>query len=199
MQNQGILTKSKDFIQEFTLENIYQSGIVLRIRASSAAIIFQEDIAELVAQKGVYLSISIQFLQTAAQIPIRLVGNQFLILLEIIGHGGYDFLVDRKELCILQCPMLEEVDPCHMVLDQEDAVVVPVVGTAILFQDAETFLEIRNFRIFRTCRNVRNTGTVRTHLCLANICDTCQAQYDYHDYLFQNFNNFRLLFPIIFK
>ena len=76
---------------------------------------------------------------------------------------------------------------------------VLVVGTAILFQDAETFLEIRNFWIFRTCRNVRNTGTVRTHLCLANIRDTCQAQYDYHDYLFQNFNNFRLLFTIIFK
>ena len=112
-------------------------------------------------------------------------GNQFLILLEIIGHGGYDFLVDRKELCILQCPMLEEVDPSYMVLDQEDAVVVPVVGTAILFQDAETFLEIRNFWIFRTCRNARNTRTVRTHLCLANIRDTCQAQYDYHDYLFQ--------------
>ena len=53
-------------------------------------------------------------LQTAAQIPIRLVGNQFLILLEIIGHGGYDFLVDRKELCILQCPMLEEIDPIHV-------------------------------------------------------------------------------------
>ena len=45
-----------------------------------------------------------------------------------------------------------------------------------IFCKQEAFLEIRNLRTVKTHRNDRIFPIIRTHLSLANICDTCQAQ-----------------------
>ena len=45
-----------------------------------------------------------------------------------------------------------------MIPEQEDAVVILVIDTAILFQESETFLEIRNFSTIGTNWGLAETG-----------------------------------------
>ena len=65
-------------------------------------------------------------------------GNLLTFLLEVIGNGVDNLPVSQEEMRILQGTALEEIGPCHMVLEQEDAVIVSVIDTAILFQESET-------------------------------------------------------------
>ena len=86
----------------------------------------------------------------------------------------YNLLVSQKKLRILHGTALEEIGPCHMVLEQEDAVIVSVIDTAILFQESETPLEIRDF------------STIGTHWGLAENGDANQPEYHYKKQLPQN-------------
>lgn len=81
---------------------------------------------------------------------------------------------------ILHGTALEEIGPCHMVLEQEDAVIVSVIDTAILFQESETPLEIRNFRTAGTCWGLAENG------------DANQPEYHYKKQLPQNQKYFYL-------
>lgn len=94
-------------------------------------------------------------------------GNLLTVLLEVIENDVDNLPVNQEEMRILQGTALEEIGPCHMVLEQEDAVIVSVIDTAILFQQSETPLEIRDF------------STIGTHWGLAENGDANQPEYHY--------------------
>lgn len=116
----------------------------------------------------------IQALQAVAQLLVGFMGNLLTVLLEVIENGVDNLPVSQEEMRILQGTALEEIGPCHMVLEQEDAVIVSVIDAAILFQESETPLEIRDF------------STIGTHWGLAENGDANQPEYHYKKQLPQN-------------
>ena len=78
---------------------------------------FHKNITELIAQERIYLFLHIQTQQAVAQLLVSFMGNLLTVLLEVIENDVDNLPVNQEEMRILQGTALEEIGPCHMVLE----------------------------------------------------------------------------------
>lgn len=99
--------------------------------------------------------------------------NLLCAFVEIVGYGRDYFPIGGKELLVFQGSASEEVDPGVTVLQDEDAVIIPIIYLSVLIQQLEALVEVGE--VLRPIQV----------LCLANIRDTCQPDKCYNPNVLQ--------------